>query len=64
MSLEDLKAMILEEYCPRGEIQELEQELWNLMMKGADVKAYTAKFSDLVILCIGMITPESKKVER
>ena len=27
MSWEDLKVMMLEEYCPRGEIQKLEQEL-------------------------------------
>lgn len=26
MSWEDLKAMMLEEYCPRGEVQKLEQE--------------------------------------
>ena len=56
--------MMIEEYCPRGEVQKLEQELWNLTMKDSDIEAYTAIFSDLAILCLGMITPESKKVER
>lgn len=33
-------------------------------MKGADIEAYTSRVSDLVILCPGMIMPESKKIER
>ena len=52
------------EYCPRGEIQNLEEELWNLKRKGFDIVAYTARFSDLVTLCPNMIPTESKKIER
>ena len=36
MSWEDLKELKLVEYCPRGEVQKLEQYLWGLMMKESD----------------------------
>ena len=55
---------ISNKYCPRGEFQKLEEELWSLTMKNSDIVAYTARFSDLVILCPGMVPTESKKVVR
>ncbi|XP_052627106.1 uncharacterized protein LOC111882448 [Lactuca sativa] len=64
MSWEDLKELMLTEYCPRGEMQKLEEELWNLKMKGSDITTYTERFSDLSLLCPGMVTPKSRKVER
>lgn len=64
MSWEDLKAMLLAEYCPREEVQKLESELWNLTMKGSDIEAYTTRFNDLSVLCPHMVTPKLKKVER
>ena len=33
-------------------------------MKGFDISAYTTRFSDLALLCSGMVTSESNKVER
>ena len=64
ISWEDLKALMLKEYCPRGEVQKLEEELWNLKMSGMDLEAYTARFNDLALLCPAMVTPEEKKIER
>ncbi|KAL7601671.1 hypothetical protein Lser_V15G22715 [Lactuca serriola] len=64
MGWEVMKELLRGEYCPRGEIQKLEHELWNLKMKGSDIAAYTSRFDDLALLCPGMVTPESKKVER
>ena len=55
---------MIEEYCPRGEVQKMEQELWSLTMKGSNIVAYTAKFSDLVALCPNMAPTEGKKIER
>ena len=55
--------MMLEEFFLRGAVQELEQELWNLTMSDSNIEAYIARFSDLAILCPGMITSKSKKVE-
>ena len=45
-------------------MQALEQELWNLTMKGSEVAAYTSRFNDLASLCPGMVTPEDQKIER
>ena len=64
MCWEHLKIMMLEEYCLMGEVQKLDQELWNLTMTGSNIVAYTTRFSDVAVLCPGMVTPESKKVER
>ena len=55
---------MLVEYCPRGEIQKLGQELWSLKMKDFDIVVCTAKFSELTLLCPEMVTPESKNVGR
>ncbi|KAL4564653.1 hypothetical protein LXL04_028721 [Taraxacum kok-saghyz] len=60
----ELKTMMIEEYCPRSELQKLEQELWNLTMKGSDITGYTNRFNDLSILCPMMVTPLVKKIER
>lgn len=64
MGWETMKDLMIEEYCPRGEVQKLKQELWNLTMKGTNVIAYTARFSELVALCPNMVPTEGKKIER
>ncbi|KAL4589040.1 hypothetical protein LXL04_001942 [Taraxacum kok-saghyz] len=64
MSWDELKTMILEGSCPRSEVQKLEQEFWNLTIKGSEAKAYTTRFTKLAILCSEMVTPVDKKVER
>ena len=63
MSWEDLKVLLLEEYCPRGEVQKLEQELWNLKMTGSDLVAYTARFNDLAALCPTMVNQNQRKLK-
>lgn len=50
MSWEDLKIMMLDEYCPRDELQKLEQELWNLTVQNSDIEAYIARFNELARL--------------
>ncbi|KAI3799955.1 hypothetical protein L1987_35261 [Smallanthus sonchifolius] len=64
LSWEDLKAMMIEEYCPRNELQKIESEMWNLQMIRDDVAGYTDRFNELAILVPHMVTPEYKKVER
>ncbi|KAL7587651.1 hypothetical protein Lser_V15G40250 [Lactuca serriola] len=61
---EELKEMLLAEYCPRGEIQKLEQELWNITVQNSDIDVCITRFSELSLLCPGMITSEKKKIER
>ena len=36
----ELKEMLIAEYCPRGEIQKMEQELWDLTVRNSDIDAY------------------------
>ena len=61
---ENLKEMMLQEYCPRGEGQQLGQDLWEHTMVGSDIVGYTERFNDLETLCLRMVTPESKKIDR
>ncbi|GJW03699.1 reverse transcriptase domain-containing protein [Tanacetum coccineum] len=37
MRWKDLMKLMIEVYCPRNDIQKLENELWNLCVKGTDV---------------------------
>lgn len=64
MSWEELKTIMLAEYCPRGEVQKLEKELWNLTLQNSDVDAYIARPGELALLCPRMITSEGKKIEQ
>ncbi|KAL7596135.1 hypothetical protein Lser_V15G31193 [Lactuca serriola] len=64
MPWEELKEMMPTEYCPRGEIQKMEQELWNLTIQNSNIDVYISRFSDLSLLCPRMITSEEKKIER
>lgn len=63
MSWNDIKALLVEEYCPGNEGKNLEHNLWKLKMKGSNIKAYIARFNDLALLCLGMVSLEHKKVE-
>nr|GFB69707.1 hypothetical protein [Tanacetum cinerariifolium] len=42
----------------------MEQELYNLRMKGMDIDGYTNRFHELVLLCLRMVEPEAVKVEQ
>nr|GEX90245.1 putative reverse transcriptase domain-containing protein [Tanacetum cinerariifolium] len=59
-----LKMMITSKYCPRGEIQMLESEFWNLKVKGLDLLNYNHRFQELALMCERMFPEEAKKVER
>ncbi|GKC11579.1 putative reverse transcriptase domain-containing protein, partial [Tanacetum coccineum] len=56
--------LITEVYCPRNKVQKIETELWNLVVKGNDLTAYTRRFQELVLLCTRMVLNEEDKVER
>jgi hypothetical protein len=60
----ELKRMMNDEYCPRNEIQKLEEEFWHLAVEGTNISAYTNRFHELSILCPTMVTPENKRLER
>ncbi|GJV08048.1 putative reverse transcriptase domain-containing protein [Tanacetum coccineum] len=46
MTWTNLKKMMTDKYCPRGEIKKLEVEMWNLKVKGTDVSENKRKQED------------------
>ncbi|GJY40904.1 putative reverse transcriptase domain-containing protein [Tanacetum coccineum] len=64
MSWNDFKFMMIQEFCPGYEIQKLELELWNHVMVGADLAAYTDRFHELARLVPHLVTPKSRMIER
>ncbi|GJT34749.1 putative reverse transcriptase domain-containing protein [Tanacetum coccineum] len=50
-SWDDLKKMMLEEFCPEEEISRMEDKLRHLRLKDHDIAAYTNRFNELVLLC-------------
>ncbi|GKB10724.1 putative reverse transcriptase domain-containing protein [Tanacetum coccineum] len=64
MSWVELMKLMTEVYYPRNEVQKMETELWNLVVKGNDLTAYTRRFQELVLLCTRMVPNKVDKVER
>ncbi|GJY34329.1 putative reverse transcriptase domain-containing protein [Tanacetum coccineum] len=62
--LEKLTKLMTEVYCPRNEVQKMETKLWNLVVKGNGLTAYTRRFQELVLLCTRVVPNEEDKVER
>ncbi|GJU22992.1 reverse transcriptase domain-containing protein [Tanacetum coccineum] len=64
MTWEGLKKKMTDKYCPLGEIQKLEIELWNLKVKGNDVSAYTERFQELTLICTKFCANETEKINK
>ncbi|GJW07847.1 putative reverse transcriptase domain-containing protein [Tanacetum coccineum] len=64
MTWEVLKKIIMDKYCPQGEIKKLEIELWNLKVKGNDVPTYTECFQVLTMICTKFVVNETEKVDK
>ncbi|GKA51622.1 hypothetical protein Tco_0744818 [Tanacetum coccineum] len=64
MTWTNLKKIMTDKYCPRGEIKKLEVEMWNLMVKGTDVVGYNQRFQELALRCARMFPEESDKIEK
>ncbi|GJZ12372.1 reverse transcriptase domain-containing protein [Tanacetum coccineum] len=47
----ELKRLLTNKYCPRTEIRKMEEELYNLSVKGNDLKPYVRRFQELTTLC-------------
>ncbi|PWA99001.1 reverse transcriptase domain-containing protein [Artemisia annua] len=63
LTWEEFKKLLLEEYCPKGELQKLESEFWNHTMVGSDIEKYTTRFHELARLVPYMVTPEDKRID-
>nr|GEV44436.1 hypothetical protein [Tanacetum cinerariifolium] len=60
----EVKKWMTEEFCPQSVLQGLEQELYNLKLKGTDIDGYTNRFHELALLCPRMVEPEQVKLEQ
>ncbi|GJW34277.1 putative reverse transcriptase domain-containing protein [Tanacetum coccineum] len=60
----EVRKWMTEEFCPRSVLQRLEQELYNLKLKGTDIDGYINRFHELALLCPRMVEPEQVKVEQ
>nr|GEW31529.1 hypothetical protein [Tanacetum cinerariifolium] len=63
-TVEILKKKLTNKYCPKGETKKLEIELWNLKVKGNDVRGYTQRFQELALMCTKFISNETEKVDK
>ncbi|GJX29815.1 putative reverse transcriptase domain-containing protein, partial [Tanacetum coccineum] len=61
---EDFKKLLMEEYCPDGEIQKLEIEFWNHKMVRSNIDGYIARFHELARLVPHMVSLENQRVNR
>ncbi|GJW78174.1 reverse transcriptase domain-containing protein [Tanacetum coccineum] len=59
----ELKRLLTNKYCPRTEIRKIEEELYNLIVKGNDLKPYVRRFQELTILCPNMVPNNDKLLE-
>ncbi|GJT47657.1 putative reverse transcriptase domain-containing protein [Tanacetum coccineum] len=64
ISWKDLMKLIIEVYYPKNEIQKLENELWNLCVKGTDIAGYTRRFQELTLMCLRMVPEDEYKIKR
>nr|GEX19389.1 reverse transcriptase domain-containing protein [Tanacetum cinerariifolium] len=56
----EFKNLLIKKYCPRTEIKKIEDEFYNLTVKGNDLKTYIRRFQELAVLCPTMV-PNSEK---
>ncbi|GJS60599.1 reverse transcriptase domain-containing protein [Tanacetum coccineum] len=59
----EFKQLLIKKYCPRTEIKKMEDEFYNLTIKGNDLKTYVRRFQELAVLCPTMVPNSEKHIE-
>ncbi|GJX13209.1 reverse transcriptase domain-containing protein [Tanacetum coccineum] len=59
----ELKRLLTNKYCPRTEVWKMEDEFYNLVVKGNDLKTYARRFQELATLCPNMVPNNEKLIE-
>ncbi|GJX90322.1 reverse transcriptase domain-containing protein [Tanacetum coccineum] len=59
----EFKKLLIKKYCPRTEVQKMEDEFYHLTVKGNDLKAYVRRFQELATLCPTMVPDFEKMME-
>ncbi|GJT05731.1 reverse transcriptase domain-containing protein [Tanacetum coccineum] len=58
-----LKRLLTNKYCPRTKVKKMEEEFYNLTVKGNDLKPYVRRFKELAVICPNMVTNTEKLLE-
>ncbi|GJT01401.1 reverse transcriptase domain-containing protein [Tanacetum coccineum] len=59
----ELKRLLTNKYCPQTEVKKMEDEFYNLAVKGNDLKTYIRRFQELAVLCPNMVPNTEKLME-
>nr|GEZ73044.1 putative reverse transcriptase domain-containing protein [Tanacetum cinerariifolium] len=59
----EFKKLLIKKYCPRTEIQKMEDEFYHMTVKGNDLKKYVRRFQELATLCPNMVSNSEKMME-
>nr|GEX41925.1 reverse transcriptase domain-containing protein [Tanacetum cinerariifolium] len=59
----EFKKLLIKKYCPRTEVKKIEDEFYNLTVKGNDVKTYVRRFWELAVLCPTTVPNSEKMME-
>ncbi|GJV71914.1 reverse transcriptase domain-containing protein [Tanacetum coccineum] len=59
----ELKRLLKNKYCPQTEVKKMEDEFYNLTVKGNDLKTYVRRFQELAVLCPNMVPNTEKLME-
>ncbi|GJR83124.1 reverse transcriptase domain-containing protein [Tanacetum coccineum] len=59
----ELKRLLTNKYCPRTEVKKMEDEFYNLVVQGNDLKTYIRRFQELAVLCPNMVPNTEKLME-
>nr|GEX85197.1 RNA-directed DNA polymerase homolog [Tanacetum cinerariifolium] len=58
-----LKRLLTNKHYPRTKVRKMEEELYNLIIKGNDLKTYVRRFQELAVLCPNMMPNTEKPLE-
>nr|GEX03614.1 reverse transcriptase domain-containing protein [Tanacetum cinerariifolium] len=59
----EFKKILIKKYCPQTKFKKMEDEFYNLTIKGNDLKTYVRRFQELAILCPTMVPNSEKMME-
>nr|GEU88679.1 reverse transcriptase domain-containing protein [Tanacetum cinerariifolium] len=59
----EFKKLLIKKYCPRTEVQKMEDEFYHLTVKENDLNTYMRKFQELATLCPNMVPNTNKLME-
>ncbi|GJQ92647.1 reverse transcriptase domain-containing protein [Tanacetum coccineum] len=58
-----LKRLLTNKYCPQTKVRKMEDEFYNLTVKGNDLKPYVRRFQELAVICPSMVPNTEKLLE-